>query len=298
TSLLSLGLSFTTAALLDLKMKPLLTLAFALLTAVPTVFLLLKLRRAIREEGWKRGLISRPFTTMGVYILAVQFVLAVLGGLSNLLLPPKLQTIVGVGVGFTLIIPFVLIIILFYPISTCAALFRSYRESGAEEKRQVRWPLWGTMAALAVNGLLTISNLIILGVFGQKAVISLTMPTDIIVKAAYLLIPVSVAFGILKYKLMAIDIVIKKTVVYTFITGIMAGFFFLLAGGIGGLLIKFAGVQSQWITIFSTLAMVAVFNPVRTRVQNFTDRRFFQKKYDYPQALRSITHQINSAATL
>jgi hypothetical protein len=77
--------------------------------------------------------------------------------------------------------------------------------------------------------------------------------------------------------------------------------YFALAGGLGGLLITKAGVHGTWITVGATLATVAVFGPVRKRVQNTVDKRFFRRKEDLPRALRTLhaeTAEITNLHTL
>ena len=111
----------------------------------------------------------------------------------------------------------------------------------------------------------------------------------------------SFAFAILKYRLMEIDVVIRKTVTYSIVSGCVAAVYFVLAGGLGGLLITRAGVHSTWITVGATLVTVAVFVPVRKRVQNIVDRRFFRRKEDLPRALRILhaeTAEITNLPTL
>jgi sigma-B regulation protein RsbU (phosphoserine phosphatase) len=61
-----------------------------------------------------------------------------------------------------------------------------------------------------------------------------------------------------------------------------------LAGGLGGFLITRVGVHSTWITVGATLAAVALFVPVRDRVQSLVDERFFRRKEDLPRALRTL----------
>ncbi len=200
---------------------------------------------------------------------------------------------------------------LLYPCASCVALFRSYRESGVEEKQQVRWPLWALF--IAVFGIFIIPaapDLMtgFLAGFSQgrgepvkrEPVIpdSIGWIIDAISTGLSLLIPISFAFAILKYRLMDIDLIIKKTIVYAILTGIIVALYLSLVGGLGGLLIKFTGVQSMWITIFSTLTIAALFVPVRNRVQNVVDRRFFRKKYDYPTALKNLTRELSQVVEL
>ena len=187
-----------------------------------------------------------------------------------------------------------------YALMAAASLFRSYHESGVEEKRQVRWPLWGTLLAVAVTGLYGIIFLIL---FNTNPTLLAKSPNaslaaSIIVKIAYLLIPVSFAFGILKYRLMQIDLIIRKTVIYGAVTAIVIMIYLVLVGGIGTAVLRYAAVENQTVVVVATLAIAAMLVPLRNRVQGFVDRRFFRARYDYAESLRLIGERATSAAPL
>jgi serine phosphatase RsbU (regulator of sigma subunit) len=188
----------------------------------------------------------------------------------------------GITFGFTYLVLFVT-----YSVIACVALYRSYRESGIEEKKQVRWPLWGTIVSLS-GVLLLIGLMVLLDWFGLQARFLPIVVVEVVEKVFYIFIPLSFAFAILKYRLMEIDVVIRKTVTYSIVSGCVAAVYFALAGGLGGLLITKAGVHSTWITVGATLATVAIFVPLRKKVQDIVDRRFFRRKEDLPRALRTL----------
>ena len=105
-----------------------------------------------------------------------------------------------------------------------------------------------------------------------------------------LLIPLSIGLSILRYHLWDIDLIIRRTLQYTLITGLLALIYFgsvllgqRLAGSLTG------EPDSPLVLVVSTLLMAALFNPLRTRVQGFIDRRFFRKKYDALQTLAAFT---------
>jgi len=239
------------------------------------------LARCWTREGWKPALRTRPVTVLGLMALLV-----ISGIDSVLMLVPSeatRQTIGwvfgGITFGFTYLVFFIT-----YSIIACVALYRSYRESRIEERKQVRWPLWGTIVSL--SGVLLLIGLAgLLDWFGFARFLPI-VAAEVVEKAFYVFIPLSFAFAILKYRLMEIDVVIRKTVTYSIVSGCVAAVYFALAGGLGGLLIIRADVT--WITVGATLATVAVFVPVRKRIQNIVDKRFFRRKEDLPHALRTL----------
>jgi serine phosphatase RsbU (regulator of sigma subunit) len=270
-----------TFAMLSLPMRLLRGGLFALWLLLITILGYLVSRW--RSEGWKHALGSRP-----VMVLASLALLVIAGMDTLLMLVPSesaRQTIGwvfgGIAFGFTSLVLFVI-----YSVIACVALYRSYRESGIEERKQVRWPLWGTIVSLS-SVLLLIGLKVLLDWFGLQRFLPIIV-AEALEKALYIFIPLSFAFAILKYRLMEIDVVIRKTVTYSIVSGFVVALYFGLAGGLGGLLITRAGVHSTWITVGATLATVAIFFPVRKSVQNIVDERFFRRKENLPHALRTL----------
>ena len=155
---------------------------------------------------------------------------------------------------------------------------------GVEEKQQVRWPLWGIL--IAVPGFFLSPPLAGLAAWiigfehGSSRAAILQVTGDDLHILALLFIPVSFAFAILKYRLMEINIYIRRTVVYGGVTGLLGLMYLGLVGGLGALVIRSTGATSQWVAIVSTLAVAVAFVPVRNRVQEFVDRRFFRRRQD------------------
>jgi serine phosphatase RsbU (regulator of sigma subunit) len=234
-------------------------------------------------EGWKRALVTRPAMVLGaIALLIVAAVDTILTTVPSEATRWTIGSVFGaIAFGLTDLFLFVI-----YSIIACISLYRSYRESGVEERKQVRWPLWGTIVGLS-GVLLLIGLSVLLKSLGLQRFLPLIV-VEVAEKACYVLIPLSFAFAILKYRLMDIDIVIRKTVTYSIVSGTVVAMYLALAGGLGGFLITRVGVHSTWITVGATLAAVALFVPVRDRVQSIVDERFFRRKEDLPRALRTL----------
>jgi sigma-B regulation protein RsbU (phosphoserine phosphatase) len=173
------------------------------------------------------------------------------------------------------------------------ALLRSYREAGVEERRQVKWPLWGTMIAVGARIILYIVGTTIGFVLTFRNDLALPdfwmMAPEALAKVLYLLIPLSFAIAIFKYRLMNIDIIIRRTVLYSILSAIVFGVYIALVAGVGSLVVHFTAVKNQTMIIGSTIIVGLIAIPLRNRLQRIVDRNLFRERRDYALALRNIS---------
>jgi hypothetical protein len=143
----------------------------------------------------------------------------------------------------------------------------SWRRSAGDRRQQLKWLMAG--AVIAVAGLL----LIALGPSKDQT------PGRILRDVAFLAVaalPVTMGVGILKYHLYDIDRLISRTLSYTLVTGVLIGVYV----GVVTLATRVLPFSSPVGVAASTLAVAALFNPVRRRVQRAVDRRFHRARYD------------------
>ena len=269
-------------------------ITFDLLVFLLAVYMFLRWRRSIKEGGWRKW----PMTTM--FTVALLLVLLVSGSetITRVFqLSPIIPKIVFIVWLILLFLSF-FTMILYYPLSTFSALRRSYRESGVEEKRQVKWPVLGTVIAVGGPFVIGIVCIAYYFLFAREPNALFMLMAEVLENTLYIFVPLAFAFAMFKYRLMDIDLIIKKTLVYSAVTGIILLLYLVLVAGLGGFLIQYVAIKNQWVIIFSTLIVALVFVPLRNRVQNVVDRRFFRKKYDYPTALKNLSREVSQAVEL
>jgi hypothetical protein len=167
------------------------------------------------------------------------------------------------------------------PLLAVLSLLLRFRRAQGEERAQIKWFLYAAVLFM----LWGVSNL-----FSQLGL--LPEPGERLSSTIFTLIVgafgAAIAVAILKYRLYDIDIIIRRTLGYSLLTALL-GVLFL--GGVVVLQRAFAGVtaqESQPAIVLSTLAIAALFNPLRLRIQGWIDRRFYRRKYDAQRVLERL----------
>ncbi len=106
------------------------------------------------------------------------------------------------------------------------------------------------------------------------------------------LVPVSFGYTIARYRLMDIEVFIRRSLIYALLTGLVVGAYFVLVVLVGNVVLDLSGQNSQLVAIVATLLIAAAFAPARERIQGFLERRFFREKHDLQQALHDLAKAI------
>jgi len=178
---------------------------------------------------------------------------------------------------------------LWFIVAGYAVVYRYRRVSNAIERQQTKWVMVGILSTFVIF----FPYAIVTAAFPPSQpslarlvfVLFVVLPINIL---AYLLVPAAIAFAILRYRLWDIDIVIRKTLTYALVVGVLALVYFGSIVLLQQLFAFLSNQRSEWITVISTLAIAALFVPVRNRIQSAVDHRFYRKKYDSQRVLQEF----------
>jgi hypothetical protein len=170
------------------------------------------------------------------------------------------------------------------------SLFLRFRRSKGKERQQLKWLAYA--AAVVASSVAAIVPLEAVLGSGEE----LDDLSNLLITASFALVPIATGIAILRYRLYAIDRIINKTLVFGLLSAI------LLAGYAGGILLLQSVLpvpNDSAITVAaSTLAMAALFGPLRVRIQEVVDRRFYRARYNATQAVESFGSRLRHETDL
>ncbi|HVL82254.1 MAG TPA: hypothetical protein VM840_11765 [Actinomycetota bacterium] len=107
---------------------------------------------------------------------------------------------------------------------------------------------------------------------------------------SFMLIPAAVGIAILRYRLFDIDVIIKRALLYGVLTGALGSVYAGSVLGVGSVMRAITDQRTNNLVIaVSTLAVAALFGPLRSRLQSFIDRRFYRRRYDAVRTVESFS---------
>ena len=176
-------------------------------------------------------------------------------------------------------------------------MYRYRYVSSPAEHQQTKWVVFGLVSAGL--GAIVFELSIPGSPLGQfSPLLALALEAGLF--GSLLLIPLSIGVAIVHDRLWDIDIVIRRTLVYGILTASLALVYF---GGVAVAQVVFHAFtgqeqQPQLAVVVSTLAIAALFNPLRGRIKSFIDKRFYRRKYDARKTLEAFSATLNQETDL
>ncbi len=155
--------------------------------------------------------------------------------------------------------------------------------SGHEQRAQLKWVLF---AATAGAGSTLLTALL-------RPVVGDWLNT-LVWNVALSIIPVAVGISILRYRLFAIDRLISRTVSYGLVTGLLVAVYAGLVTAVS----RLTPTGNSLAVAMSTLAVAALFQPLRRRVQAVVDRRFNRPRYDAARTIETFSLELRDQVDL
>jgi hypothetical protein len=167
------------------------------------------------------------------------------------------------------------------------AMILRLRRSRGVERQQLKW----IAAAAAVLPLASAA-----GVFSYY--LGYETVGGLLATISFVPVLFAAGYAVLRYRLYDIDVVINRTLVYGSLTATLVAVYFGGMAGLQRLLAPVTGQDSQLAIVASTLAIAALFNPLRWRIQRFIDRSFYRNKYNARETLEDFSARLRDETDL
>jgi hypothetical protein len=177
-----------------------------------------------------------------------------------------------------------------------AQVYRYRRVSGPAERRQIKWVVFGTTAGIVGFVVFLLPYFFDPRLQGHVSYLYFVMDAGLI--ASLTLIPLSIGVAMLRSKLFDIDVVINRALVYGTLTAALALVYLTCVVSLQYAIRALTGNDSQLAVVASTLAIAALFGPLRRRVQAVVDRRFYRSKYDAAKTLEEFSGRLRDEMDL
>jgi hypothetical protein len=184
-------------------------------------------------------------------------------------------------------------------LASALSLVLRYRRSGGEERQQIKWMAFAASVVVALFAIAVIASFVSPeGSWTTTGSVWWWNVLTYAVLSSFTIVPTAMGIAVLKYRLYDIDIIINSTLVYGALTASLA---MVYLGSVASLQTLFRGLTgggSQLAVVASTLAIAALFNPLRRRIQAFIDRRFYRRKYDARKTLEAFSTKLRDETDL
>jgi hypothetical protein len=179
-------------------------------------------------------------------------------------------------------IPQLIILLVVLAALAFGSLVMRFRRSHGEERQQLKWFTYaGAVLPLSVVG------------------DALPAPVgDLVTVVPIVFLPVATGIAILRHRLYDIDRLINRTLVYGLLTAVLAGVYAGAVLVLGQLFGGVGGDPPSWAVAGATLAVAALFQPARRRIQGVVDRRFNRRKYNAAETIDAFGARLRNHVDL
>jgi hypothetical protein len=173
-------------------------------------------------------------------------------------------------------------------LASVVALVLRFRRSRGVERQQLKW--------FTFAGAVTVAGLVLIlfpSQFGWIGPVSPLVTVPILVS-----MPVAAGVAILRYRLYDIDRIINRTLVYGLVTAVLAGVYAAVVLIFGQVFGGIGDHPPNWVVAGATLAVAALFQPARRRIQAVVDRRFNRRKFDAAKTVEAFSVRLRDEVDL
>jgi hypothetical protein len=180
-----------------------------------------------------------------------------------------------------------------------AQYYRYVRFSTPPQRQQTKWIIIGVLAIVPAFAIAYLTYGLFPDVKNPGAHrLFYTLLAEPFFQLTFLFTLVCTAIAVLRYRLWDVDLIIRRTVLYALVAATLALVYFVCVIGLQQIFANVSGQRSEVITVISTLAIAALFVPLRNRFQGTIDKRFNRNKYNAQQVLSSFAETVRDETDL
>ena len=174
-------------------------------------------------------------------------------------------------------------------LAAIASLVVRFRRARGVERQQLKWVVYAVVVVVLCFILLFMA---------PDPILLSELVADVVFALLTALIPVAMGVAILKYRLYDIDRLISRTLIYGLLTALLGMVYASVVLVLGQLFGGLGTEPPSWVVAAATLAVAALFQPARRRIQSGVDRRFNRRKFDAAKTIEAFSVRLRDEVDL
>lgn len=180
-------------------------------------------------------------------------------------------------------------------ISVYAQVYRYRRLANPTQRQQIKWVLLAfSITAGGFLGMILLSSIPV-RYLSEALRNFISLHFELLMMTS---IPISMMISIFRYRLWDIDVIIRRTLLYGSLSATLLAIYLISVVFLQSLFSSIGGQQSAVAIVISTLVIAALFNPLRKRIQNDIDHRFYREKYNAEQVLARFSAAVRDETNI